>query len=202
MTLSPRMRLFGWIALGVLGGGLVTGIAIGSATAASPSPTPSPYAYGQPGPGMPGGPLHRLRDRLEGLLPDLPMGPGGGAGLLGGRVLHGEATVGAPDGTTKVVFIQSGDITDITGSTITVKSSDGYTASYAVDKNTRISLNGTDGTASSLAKGDTVRVTGTKNGSTNHADAVLDGMPPRLHYFDHDHNGPQPQPSGSASAAT
>ena len=174
-----QMRLLGWIGLGVVGGGLITGIAIGSATAASPSP--KPYGYQQPGPGLPGpgGMMHRFGGRMRGMAPDL-MGPGDAFGGPGGDVLHSEATVKDQDGTTKVVVTQSGDITDVTDSTITVKSSDGFVASYTVDKNTRISLNGTDGTdgtASSLKKGDTVHVVGTKSGSTTHAEAVFDGLP-------------------------
>lgn len=159
-----QMRLLGWIGLGVVGGGLITGIAIGSATAASPSPRPVPYGYQQPGPGMPrpGGMIHDFGERMRG---------------PGGDVLHSEATVKDQGGTTKVIVTQSGAITDVTDSTITVKSSDGFVASYTVDKSTRISLNGTDGTASSLRKGDTVHVEGTKSGSTNHAEAVFDGLP-------------------------
>lgn len=154
-TSSPRLRLGAWIAAGVLGGGLVTGIAlgaIGTATAASPSPSP----------------MQRFGERLRGL--PLLGGPGG-------KVLHSEATVQKANGTTAVVVSQSGDITNVTTSTITVKSSDGYQATYAIDKNTRISLNGTDGTASSLKSGDSVRVVGTKSGTTTHAEAVMDGMP-------------------------
>ena len=193
MTLSPRMRLAGWVGVGVLSGGLITGIAIGSATAASPSPSPSPYGYGQAGPGMPpDGPMHAFGGRMRG-----PLG-----GPMDGDVLHGEATVKAPDGSTKVVVTQSGDITDISGTAITVKSSDGYVATYTVDKDTRISLNGTDGTASSLKKGDTVHVVGTQSGSTNHADAVLDGVSPHFMFFRHDHDGNAPKPSPSPSATT
>jgi len=197
MTVSPRVRLAGWIGVGVLAGGLITAIAIGSATAASPSPNPSPYGYSEPGPGAPG-PMHRFGDR-EGL-PDLPLGPGMGA--FGGRVLHGEATVQAPDGTTKVRVTQEGDITDVSASTITVKSSDGFEATYTVDKNTRISLNGTDGTASSLKKGDTVHVEGTKNGSTTHADDVLDGIPTARMFFERHRMDARPMPSPSASGSS
>jgi hypothetical protein len=166
------LRLGGWIAVGVLGGGLVTGVAIsaiGTATAASPNPSPSASAEPMPYGGM----MHRFGERLRGLP---PLG-GPEFGLGPGRVLHSEATVQKPDGTTEVVVSQTGDITDVTDSTITVKSTDGYDAIYSVDKNTRISLNGNDGTASSLKKGDTVHVFGTKSGPTTHAEGVMDGMP-------------------------
>ena len=191
---SPRVRAGAWIAAGLLGGGFVAGAIVsqlGTATAASS--TPSPRASGAP---MPyGGPMQGFGGRLRGLPP-----LGGPELGLGGKVLHSEATVQAPDGTTKVVVSQTGDITDISDSTITVKSSDGFDATYTVDKNTRISLNGTDGTASSLKNGDTVRVFGTKNGSTNHANAVMDGMPTGFMMFRHEQRTPPKQQSGPSTS--
>ena len=175
-ALSSRMRIGAWITAGVLGGGIVSGIVVsqlGTATAASPSP--SPRASDEPRPPMPG-PLHRFGERLRGLG---PLGPGFGPEFgFGGHVLHSEATVEAPDGTTKVVVSQTGDINDLVDSTITVKSSDGFEATYTVDKNTRISLDGADGAMSSLKKGDTVHVMATKKGSTNHAESIMAGQPP------------------------
>jgi hypothetical protein len=94
-----------------------------------------------------------------------------------GDVLHSEATVKTPDGT-KVVGSQSGKVTDVAGATVTVRSSDGFTRTYTVDKDTRIALNGTDGAMTSLRSGDTVHVMGTRDGSTWHARAVFDGDPP------------------------
>ena len=175
-VMSARVRVGAWIAAGLLGGGVLAGAVVsqlGTATAASPTPSPSPRAYGGPGAPMPyGGPMRGFGERRGGLPP-----LGGPAMGFGGKVLHSEATVETPDGTTKVVVSQSGDITDVTDSTIAVKSSDGFDATYTIDKNTRISLNGSDGAMSSLKKGDTVRVFGTKSGSTSHANAVIDGMP-------------------------
>jgi hypothetical protein len=175
------MRLGAWVAAGVLGGGIVSGIVVsqlGIATAASSKP--SPRASAHPRPAMPfRGAFRHFGARQRGLPPvGMGFGPGFGPDLgLGGHVLHGEATVEAPDGSTKVVVSQSGDITDIAGSTITVTSTDGYDATYTVDKKTRIALNGTDGALSSLKTGEAVHVFGTKNGSTVHADGVIDGLP-------------------------
>jgi hypothetical protein len=189
-SVPSRLRLGAWIAAGVLGGGVISGVVVsqlGTATAASG--TPSPGASAAPGAPMPyGGPLQRF-------------GPGG----PGGKVLHGEATVQAPDGTTKVIVSQAGDITGTTASTVTVKSTDGYEATYTIDKNTRISLNGNGGTMSSLKNGDTVRVVGTKSGSTSHAQAVIDGMPTGFKMFRHGQRmAPRPQstPSTSSSSTT
>jgi Domain of unknown function (DUF5666) len=102
-------------------------------------------------------------------------------GLLGGReggnVLHGEATIGKPGGGTAVVHFQNGIISAISGSTMTVKSTDGFTSTFTVNGTTRILLNGTDGTLSKLAKNDKVRVMGVENGSSTVARMVLDGVP-------------------------
>jgi hypothetical protein len=156
-----RSRVAALVVAGVVAGG-VGGVVIsqlGVATASSPSPKPSagvPFRHG----------------------------PGGmGLGLLGpmgaGRMLHGEATLAKQGGGTVVVRFQNGTISDISGSTITVKSTDGFTSTFTVDGTTRITLNGTDGTLSKLAKNDKVRVVGVQNGSSTVAKMVLDGVPPR-----------------------
>ena len=198
-SVSPRLRIGAWVVAGVLGGGIVAGVAVsqlGIASAASSKP--GPRASGEPRPPMP---FHRFGERLRGLPPFGPGLPGLEPGF-GGHVLHSEATVEAPDGTTKIVVSQTGDITDISDSTITVKSSDGFESTYTIDKDTRIALNGTDGALSSLKKGDTVHVAGTKHGSTTHAEAVIDGMARGFMMFHHDRRmGPQPSPSPSASAS-
>ena len=59
-----------------------------------------------------------------------------------------------------------------------MRSSDGFTRTYTVDKNTRIALNGADGTLSRLKSGDTVHVMAVKQAGTWQARAVFDGQPP------------------------
>jgi hypothetical protein len=167
-SVLTRHRVVALVAAGVVAGG-VGGAAIsqlGVATASSPSPSPSPGARGGPGVIPPG------------LLPDGP----GRLGLLGGiagggRLLHGEATIGKPGGGTTVVRFQNGVISAVGGSAMTVKSTDGFTATYTVDGTSRISLNGTDGTLSKLAKNDKVRVVAVQKGSSSVAKLVLDGVP-------------------------
>src|SRR3954454_20788992 len=162
-----RHRAVALVAAGVVAGaaGGVVISQLGTAGAASPSPTPSPGdrdGFGQPpAPGLRGG------HDGKGLL----------GALGGGRVLHGEATVEKPGGGTTVVHFQSGVISAIGGSTVTVKSTDGFTSTFTVNGTTRISLNGTDGTLSKLAKNDKVRVMGVVNGSSTVAKLVFDGVP-------------------------
>ena len=164
IALTPT-RVIALVTAGVVAGGVGGAVIsqLGVAGAASPSPRPSSGAPWREGP--------------RGLMPH--GGPGGMAalGLLGGgRVLHGEATVAKPGGGTMTVRFQNGVISDISGSTITVKSSDGFTSTFTVNGTTRISLNGSDGTLSKLAKNDKVRVVGVQQGSSMVARMVLDGV--------------------------
>lgn len=197
-TTSRRARAAAWVTAGVLGG-LGAGVVVaqlGVATAADPTPTPSASASadpGQPPPLMMGRPG--------------PMGgPGPGPELaLGGRVLHGEATVRTRDGDLREVANQTGRITAIDGATLTVDSSDDFSRDYTVDKDTRIALDGEDGAVSSLKTGDTVHVMAVQDGATWHAELVLDGKPPRPAFGPRGdfggHDGPaapdpRPTPSG------
>ncbi len=87
-----------------------------------------------------------------------PTAPGraGMNGLLG-NVLHGEVVIGGT--TPKTVLYQVGQVTEFTaGSSLSVKSSDGFTATYALTADTT-------GPASGLAKGATVRVLADKDGA-------------------------------------
>lgn len=162
-SVLSRHRVIALVTAGVVAGtagGFVIS-QLGVATAASPSPSPSGGGPAlRPGFGPGGGPM--------GLL-------GGLAG--GGKLLHGEATVGKPGGGTNVLRFQNGTISAINGSTMTVKSTDGFSATYTVDKTSRITLNGTDGTLSKLTKDDQVRVLAMQSGSSNVAKMVLDGVP-------------------------
>jgi hypothetical protein len=81
---------------------------------------------------------------------------GAGAGL--GMVQHGDFTVQSANGTPTAMTLQRGTVTAASGTSVTVKSSDGFTATYAVDSSTR-------GRATNLAKGDTVLVIAQKAGA-------------------------------------
>jgi hypothetical protein len=131
-SVLSRHRVIALVAAGVIAGG-AGGVVIsqlGVAGASSPSPSPvAPFG----GPGRPGLGPDGMR---MGLL-------GGIAG--GGKLLHGEATIAKPGGGTDVVRFQNGVISAISGSTMTVKSTDGFTATYTVNGTSRILLNGADG---------------------------------------------------------
>ena len=102
------------------------------------------------------------------------MGPGGlgGLGGLGGGVVHGQLTVPKSGGGYQTVDVQQGTATTVTTTSVTVKSADGYTASYAVTSKTVVDAESAG--IGSVKKGDTVFVTATVSGSTATAASITD----------------------------
>jgi hypothetical protein len=80
-----------------------------------------------------------------------------GIGALG-DVQHGEVTVRDSAGKAVVMTVQRGTVTAASATSVTVKSADGFTATYAVDDTTR-------GRAGDVAKDDAVLVVAQKSGS-------------------------------------
>lgn len=72
--------------------------------------------------------------------------------------IHGEFTTRAPGGGYQTVATQVGVVTEVSRSSITVRSEDGFSRTYAVDDNTLVNA-GNDGIAD-VRQGDQVRVTG------------------------------------------
>ncbi len=98
-------------------------------------------------------------------------GNGFGFGKFGG--LHGEFTVKKPDGSGyETVATQTGEVTAVSPSSITVKSEDGFSRTYSVDENTVVG-SGRDGIGS-VKTGDTVNVAGLVDGGKASAAAILD----------------------------
>jgi hypothetical protein len=132
----------GLVAAGVLGGVVLAGFATSYAQTPSPS-TPDD-----------GGPA-------------APAGPGGGHGGPGGHRggkhgfgvgIHGEFVTPDPDGSGyQTIATQAGEVTAVSATSITVRSEDGFSRTYAVDDNTLVNA-GDEGIAD-VANGDDVRVT-------------------------------------------
>lgn len=121
-----------------------------------PSASPAPGHHGRARPGRTGG------RRLAG-----PGGPGG----LGG-VLHAQATVPAPGGGYQTIDTQRGTVTAVSASSITLKSADGFTASYAVRPATQVNAQAAG--IGAVKTGDTVQVTATVSGSAATASSITD----------------------------
>jgi len=181
-SLGPRLRsrrpviIAGITVVGLLGG---AGAALATTGSGTPSTAPSAVAA-TPSPGAApaaGGPHpmyghHRFRGA------DGPgffgAGPGGPrfAGGVGLGALHGQFVIPKPGGGYRTVDIQSGAVTAVSATSITLRSSDGYSHTYAITNSTLIDAqrNG----IGSVKVGHQVSLTATVSGSTATAMSVLD----------------------------
>jgi hypothetical protein len=99
------------------------------------------------------------------------LGLPGGMGPLG-DMLHGSAVIAKSGGGSETVDVQRGTVTEVSSSSITVKSSDGYTFTYAVNSSTFVGASSKG--ISSVKTGDTVFVSAIASGHTATAASVLD----------------------------
>ncbi|MDQ7806906.1 hypothetical protein Q5425_24470 [Amycolatopsis sp. A133] len=98
---------------------------------------------------------------------DAQAGPGGmpgGAGALG-SALHGEYVSSDGNGGYVTKIMQTGEVTELSATSLTAKSDDGFSKTYTI----------TSDQATGLATGDTVTVVATESGSTATATSVTDG---------------------------
>jgi hypothetical protein len=126
-----------------------TGVALASD---SPTPTPSGSAA-SPGQG------NQQQEGMPGLKRHMGMrgGPGFGGGLAGPMgALHGEFVVPKQGGGYQTLVVQRGTATSVSSSTITVKSADGFSATYSVGADALVNA-ARDGLGS-VKKGDEVTV--------------------------------------------
>ncbi|HEX8001101.1 MAG TPA: hypothetical protein VF519_00230 [Mycobacteriales bacterium] len=141
-TRSRRGRAAGLVAAGLVGGVVLAGFASANAQSGQ-TPTPSPS----------GGTAQRAPLAKGGR----PGGPGGHHGRGGmGMGIHGEFVVPNPDGGYRTIATQKGEVTAVSATSLTVKSADGYSRTYAVDDGTLVNA-GNDGIAD-VKTGDDVHV--------------------------------------------
>ncbi|BCW44242.1 DUF5666 domain-containing protein [Arthrobacter sp. StoSoilB5] len=176
-SMTPGLRkalIAGGITVALTGGGAA---AVWAGTQPSPTPSsatasPDPTATASPSPS-----------------------PGSKSFAVHGRGIHGEFTVKNQDGTYRIVLTQTGKIESVNSTSITVKSDDGFTQSYAINSDTRISRMPTElselrngkgkptlpsATAADLKAGDTVRIAGSKDGDTVTAQRIVSGELPAV----------------------
>lgn len=175
-TRSTWVAMAAGSAITLAAGGLAVTVGTGAFATSSPSPAPSSSADPSPGgsdkgsdsspdraqgKGGPGG-RHGGDGRRGGMGGGVGGGMGGGIGGMRGAggtgpVLHGELVV--QDGTaTRTVLVQHGTVSAENGSTLTVKSSDGFTVTWTTNSTTKGSLD-------EVEVGDTVGLRGTKTGA-------------------------------------
>jgi hypothetical protein len=155
----------------------------------------------QPNQGQPGQPDH---DGPRGFGHHGRGGPGGFGGLR--EALHGELVVPQEDGTgTRTITVQSGSVTEVSATRLTVRSTDGFDATYVVSSSTRLAAGGQG--ISAVEVGHEVMVVATKNGSTLTAIRVGDrtlrqqGRDERRDDDGPGRQAPSPSPTTSGASA-
>jgi hypothetical protein len=97
-------------------------------------------------------------------------------GLLD-RAEHGQVTVRAKTGT-EVIDLQRGLVTAVSPTSITVKSQDGFSATYVVNSTTKVRKTGQQSAIGNVANGDNVVIAAIHSGTTDTAKRIGDhGVP-------------------------
>lgn len=160
------------VAIGALG---IAGTAY--ATNSSPTPSAAPSGDVTPGYAAPGNPSGRAQGvpGAGAMRPGYGLGRGPGRGHVGlglGPGIHGSFVVPKQGGGYQTVDTQVGTVTGVSSTSITVRSADGFTRSYAVDAATMVDAQ-RDGIAA-VRTGDEVGVLAVENGSTHTAVRIVD----------------------------
>jgi hypothetical protein len=134
-----------------------------SAIAAVATPIPTPSAAPVRPPGWRG-----LGARFSFSAGPLRLGLGG----AGGGVIHGEFTVPKAGGGYESLEVQSGTVTAVSATSVTVKSADGYSLTYTVTSKTLVDAQAAG--IGSVKKGDSVFVTATVGGPAPTAASISD----------------------------
>jgi hypothetical protein len=141
-------------------------VAAVGASSPSPSATPKPGSGPWSFKGNGSGPFGHGGFRMG------PLGFGGFGGGRFGGIVHGQVVVPKSGGGYQTLDVQQGTVTAVSSTSITVKSSDGYTATYAVTSNTTVDAKSAG--IGSVKTGDTVDITATVSGSTATAASIMD----------------------------
>jgi hypothetical protein len=103
------------------------------------------------------------------------LGRGGGwRHALGRRVLHGEVTLQTREGV-KTLVMARGQVTALSGDTITINSADGVKTSFGIDGDTRFGFRNQPAPSAQLKVGEDAFVAGEKSGGRATARRVVSG---------------------------
>ena len=88
------------------------------------------------------------------------------------NTLHGEVTVQGKDGV-KTIVVQRGTVTAVTSTSVSVKSSDGFAATWAFGDQLKLVQDKKVVQTSALKTGEAIGIAGTKDGTTDTARLVV-----------------------------
>ena len=140
---------------------VLAGTGAGVATAHTSTPTPA-----APGTATPAAPTHQTNPAQH---------PGHHKGQLG-RAEHGEFTVHTKTGD-KVLDTQRGVVTAVNAESVTVKSAEGFSATYTLNPATKVHKGKQTATTAQITTNDRVRVQADKTGTTDTATRIGDAGP-------------------------
>jgi hypothetical protein len=159
-TGTKRMTVVAVVAGALVLGGIGVAVAADTGSSSSSSSTP-PSSGANPAPTKPGGGPGFRRG----------FGFGGPDGGMGGAI-HGELVTPNGSGGYRTVDVQVGEVKDVSKSSITVQSADGFKKTYDVTENTVVDA-GRDGIGT-VKNGDQVRLNAVVNGSSAEARSIDD----------------------------
>jgi hypothetical protein len=195
--LSGRPLVMGGIAAVALasGAGVTLAVTSGGAEPAAAAATAASQASPSPAPSAP----KRQVLPWHGPLGKLGFGPGLRPGLGAFGAVHGQFVVPKDGGGYQTVDTQRGSVTAVSATSITVKSSDGFSKTYQVSSDTIVDAH-RDG-ISSIKTGQQVAITATASGSTVTASNIIDMSAFPKEVMPHwKHAGWRGGPGGSSSS--
>lgn len=95
---------------------------------------------------------------------------------LVGRVEHGQITVRTKTGD-QALDIQRGQVTSVGATSVTVRSTDGFTVTYAISGTSTVRVQKKTSTIANVHTGDQVAVTALRNGNTDTIRRIADAGP-------------------------
>lgn len=104
-------------------------------------------------------------DGMSGGMPGGPMNELPGINPMGGTTLHGTFVIKDESGDTQSRLTQTGDVTAISANSISVRSTDSFTATYVISDNTQVGVGEPGGSdaVDGLRVGDPVQVIGERS---------------------------------------
>jgi hypothetical protein len=164
--LGRRAAWLGWVVAGVLAlsaGGVAFAANSGDHGSDAAPPRDLVFAQTQSTQGNQAGNAQGRDQRRQGF-PGLRRGLFGGR-LGGDRLLHSETTVNTDNGV-KTFVIARGQVTALSGSSITITSSDKVATTFAINGDTRYGFRNFKQPQAQLRTGQTATAIGTKSGNT------------------------------------
>lgn len=159
-------RIAAWTSVATIGVLAVAGVALAAPTltaASNPTPSADPSASGK---AQPEGKKSAKGDRPK-------KGKGHGQLPRLGKAVHGEAVVRGKDGTYLTVYTQRGEVTAVSATSITLKSTDGFTSTYALTAETKVVKNRDGAKITDVRVGDLAGVVAVKSGDGKDARGIV-----------------------------